>query len=254
MLAAFRIANDSQPLEARREYYFNEFAKTHAFRENAAKLYAELPGKPRTFRAAAEALKNFGMMDELRQLIDVHVKNHPQDEYLHLYRAELHLNDEEFDLADKAFTKAFAAIHDQALENRFHYNRLRARFNLGEVMSAYREIGPRGLTFQQLAGMCWYDKNADELETLIDAHARRDPGDPELVMYGWRAAILAKRFDEAGKKAKAADLKNPAPTRNFARSFLYDMIDCGHVVEGYRHAPDPAEALAIIVSEYPHSN
>lgn len=244
-LAAFGEAVALQDFEARREHYFTEFARSVTYRDQALEMYGASTDKPRSFRALGDALKNAGRMEELKELIDLHVKEHPKDEYLAIYQAEIHLRDEKFAEADKAFTRGFAVIQDPAVQNRFSYSRVRARYQTGDVLGAYRDIGPQSATFQQLANSCWLDKKADDLANLVALHAKNDPGDHQLQRARWRSHILNKQFDEAGKVLRS--IKDPI--RLDVQDFLFDMVDAGHAVEGYRQAPEPAEAVDILVTD-----
>ena len=189
-------------------------------------------------------------MDDVRHLVDEHVKKHPKDDFVCLYRG-MHLRNEEFKLADREFTKAFAAINDFALLERFRYSRVRARYLTGDVLGIHRDM-PRHETFRQLADSSWFDKKAEDLAKLVDAHGKADPDDGQLPRYRWRMHILAKRFDEASKIVKAAVGKNNErfdADRFLADGFIYDMLDNGFIVEAYRHAPDPSQAQVILVAE-----
>ena len=257
-LESFRAAVELQEFAGRRDHYYAEFAKSIALHDHALEAYAKLPDRIRSFRALGEALKIYGRMDELRELLDLHRKNHAQDGYTYFFQAELHLRNEEFDHANRAFADGMAALknlqpeaRDLAMEDRFRDSRVRARYETGDVLGAYRDIGPQNATFQQLASSCWFDKKAKELGNLIEAHVKNDPNDPDLKRYTWRVKILDKRFDDAGKALKAALGGNPPNEQNryLVDDFLFDMIDGGLLLEAYRQAPDPSAALDLLASE-----
>ncbi len=254
--AALRTALAIQDFEPRREFYYTEFARTVVFRDQAVPAYRALPDQARSFRTLGEALKFAFKIDDLQELIAVHVKNQPQDPFVHLFQAEVHLHDEQYKLADQAFTKAFAAIGDPAVQDRYRFNRIRARYELGDILGAYRDIGPQRLAFKQLADACWLDRKPAELKALVAAHEANDPIDGQLPRFQWRVAIHDKRFDAAAKTFKAALANNFGgnPDRLLLQDFLFDMIDAGHALEGYRRAADRREALDIIAADLAHAH
>ena len=132
-------------------------------------------------------------MDDLQQLIARHMKRLPKDSYLQLYQAEIYLRDERYELADRAFTSAFATIKDPGVEARFRHARVNARYQSGDVVGAYRDIGPHREVFQQLAGQCWADKKADDLAKLIEVHIKNEPDDSGVANYRWRVKITGEK-------------------------------------------------------------
>jgi hypothetical protein len=244
-LKSFMTATALPGFGVKRDQYYNDYAAAVVQRDFGLQAYGRLPDADAAFRALANALLNAMRLDELRQLMDRHATARPLDPYVQLYRAELDAREDRFEQANKGFTKAFAVINDPATENRFRHQRVQVRYQVGDVLGAYRDIPPRGSTFQQLANLCWFNKKADELAKLVEAHAQNDAGDPELRRFRWRAKILAKRYDEAGAVLKEA-LDQKAGERNLQNDFLYDMIDSGLIVEGYRHAPDRSAAIDTI--------
>ena len=247
-LTSFREAVSLQDFEGRLDTYFIEFARSMALHDNAQRMYAEVPQKVRSFRALSEALTNSGRVEDVEELMALHVKQHPDDPYVALYQAEVHLRAENYEQANKAFALGFAKIADQAVQNRFRWSRVRARYQTGDVLGAYRDIGPHNTVFQQLADSCWHDKKAAELAQLVEAHTKNDPGDPLLRRTRWRVPILGKQFAKAGKLLRAAlpDKEKESEYRFLTQDFLFDMANAGHGLEGYRLAPDPAEAFDIL--------
>jgi len=250
-LASFRQAVKLQLDGPRREYYATEFVRAMAAHDHAAEVYEAMTNPSEAFRAIAESLKNTGRMDELQQLIHLHAKKNPDDAYLHLYQAEIHLREEKFALADSTFAKAFANINDLGLEDRFRMDRVRARYQTGDFLGAYREFPPQRMTFPQVAELCWLDKKYDDLQKLIDLHAKNDEVDPQLARYRTRLDFAHKRFEEAGNKLKATLGPNlpKEQSRQLMQSFLIDAVDAGHALEAYRQCPHPELALELLADD-----
>jgi Flp pilus assembly protein TadD len=251
-ILGFHNALVFQAQEMRHEHYYREFATVLVAHDRGLLAYSRGKDRPHMFRALGEAMHASARTDDLQQLIDLHAKTHPNDAYLHLYKAVLHVRDDEFAQADAAFTKAFKLINDDGVRIRFRIDRVRARYHTGDVLGAYRDNTPAGQTFSQLLELCWHDKNGADLAKLIDAHVKVDAGDPQLARGRWRQKILEKRYDEASKIAdRAAADRVPAgdPDLSSMESFLYDMIDARAAAEAYRHASNKERALEIIAAD-----
>lgn len=247
-VASLRLALANQQLDFRRDIYYAEFARNVVFRDQASAAYNGLPDRQRAFRALAEELRLAFKMDDMHDLVDLHARAFPKDPFLDLYRAEAQLQNEQFALADKSFARAFAAIDDLAVLDRHRPSWRRARYQTGDILGAYRDIGPAQLAFQQLADACWFDKKLDDLKKLVDRHAEMDPFDPLLPRYRWRLAIHEKRLDDAQNlfRAEIGKAAGAEGLRTVRQNFLFDMIDAGQVLEAYRRADHAESALEII--------
>jgi LSD1 subclass zinc finger protein len=251
-LASFKTALECQDLDARREIYFSEFARNVVLRDQALPAYHGLPDRQRAFRALGEELRLAFKLDDLQELVDLHAKNQPKDPYVLLFRADLHLRDEQYALADRNFTMAIAAINDPVVTERYRNNRIRARYELGDVLGAYRDIGPQRMAFQQLADSCWFDKKTAELKKLVDVHAENDAFDTQLPRNRWRLALHDKQLDVATKAFRASHDQaiGVDAKRHVMQDFLFDANDAGQALEGYRRAGDPHLALEIIAANF----
>ncbi|HZZ80913.1 MAG TPA: tetratricopeptide repeat protein, partial [Gemmataceae bacterium] len=254
-LASLRVALAQQAFDARRDFYYAEFARCIVSRDLTMQVYAKLPDSRRAFRALGDELKLSGKFEDLPALIAEHVKKWPRDPQVLLFQGDLQLRDEQYALADKSYTKAFAEINDPPVLERYRFNRINARYLAGDVLGAYHAIGPQRLCFQQLANACWYDKKMAELKLLVEAHDKNDAIDPQLTRFRWRLAIFDKRFNDAGKSLRSVFGRNVGndPDRRLIEDFLYDMIDTGNVLEGYQRCPDRQLALEIIMTDLSRS-
>jgi hypothetical protein len=248
---AFRTALKLQTLAGRREFYYAEFAKVLVLQDNVVQVYPKLPEPALAFRSLALALKNPYRLDELQELIDLRVKEQADDTYVPLYQAELYVREEQFALAEKIYAAALPKIKDAQLLETLRPNRVLVRYQTGNVLGAYREIGPRGATFQQLADLCWRDKKTDDLIALVEAHAKNDAQDPKLFKYRWRAKVRQGKFDEVGAIFKAAlEAKQGEQERKqLSDDFFFDMIDANQAVVAYRYAINPTEAFGLMFTD-----
>jgi predicted Zn-dependent protease len=213
--------------------------------------YPKMPEPTLAFRSMALALKNAFRLDDLQDLIDLHTEKHADDAYLSLFRAELYARDERFDLAEKAYAAALAKVNDAQYLDAFRANRVLVRYRTGDVLGAYRQIGPSRPTFLQLADLCWYDKKTDDLVALVDAHAKNDAQDPKLVQYRWRAKIRRGDIDDAAAimKAALAAIKDADERKRLNEDFVFDLIDSNQALAAYRHSINPADALSLMMND-----
>jgi tetratricopeptide (TPR) repeat protein len=253
-LASFGAALELQPVEARRREYYHEFAKVLAFRDHAVAAYAQLPDIDLAFLALAAALRQNGKNDDLNELVERHAVKRPKDPVILLYKADALVQEEKFVEASKAYAASFARITDEIVLGAHRHSYVLARYRTGDLVGAYRDIPPRQSTFDQLAQLCWADRKADELQRLVDAHARSDAGDPALNRARWRIHILKGRFAEAGKLVKRAPMDPAENNRIVLEDFIFDMIELNHPVEAYRHCPDRALAFDILGQEWNGAN
>src|SRR5207249_4407540 len=60
---------------------------------------------------------------------------------------------------------------------RYRPGLFRARVKAGKAADTYREFGPGARTFEELAALCLEEKDAKQLQALIDAHRQARPDD-----------------------------------------------------------------------------
>ncbi len=228
-----------------RQEYERQFLKAMASGGHHSKAYAVASARREAFRfLAADAVKHYPL-DELKKLVSTHTQKDASDPLLPLYQAELLVREERYELADKAFTKALAMHPDAETLQTFRASRVLARYRTGKVMAAYREIGPREETFTQLADLLFQDERDDQLQALLDAHAKDLPGSVDLARYRYRLLIRRNKTAEGVALFKSTLSKPNAKDRRseLVSEFLWDMVGAGKLVEGYRSAPDAVEAF-----------
>ncbi len=213
--------------------------------------YPILPNPREAFRfLAAESVKRY-RTDELTRLVAAHQKKDPGDPLLPFYQAEVYVRQQRYPLADKTFALALAGSVDAETVKSFRGSRVLARYHTGQTMSAYQNIGPRQETFAQLASLCYYDKDAGQLQALLEEHARSDPNGIDLLQYRYRLKFLQNQPAEGIALFKSL-LSRPLLAKKrseLVNSFLYDVAGTGKVVEGYRVAPDAGHAYQVLAEQ-----
>lgn len=225
--------------------YERHFLKAMASGGHYSKAYAVATRTREAFRfLAAEAAKRY-RLDELKQLMSAHARKEAADPLLALYQAELSVRTGEYEKADKAFAAALARRPDAETLKTFRASRVLARYHSGQTMSAYRDIGPREETFTQLAMLLFQDNLDDQLQNLLDAHAKDFPNSVEMLRFCYRLLVRRNKTAEgiALFKSTLAKAKDKEKRSQLASEFLWDMMAAGKLVQGYQAAPNAAEAF-----------
>ena len=242
---SLKSALGKQTEEQQRLEYERHFLKAMASAGHYRKAYAVATRTREAFRfLAAEAAKRY-QLDKLKQLLSAHTQKEAEDPLLALYRAEIQVRTGEYEKADKAFTAALARRPDAETLQTFRASRVLARYHSGQVMSAYRDIGPREETFTQLATLLFEDDRDDQLQDLLDAHAKDFPNSIEMLRFRYRLLVRRNKTAEgiALFKSTLAKAKEKEKRSQLASEFLWDMLAAGKLMQGYQAAPSAAEAF-----------
>lgn len=242
---SFQSALRKQPDKPQRQEYETHFLSVMAAGGHISKAYAAATDARQAFRLlAAEAVKHY-RIEELKLLAAAHAGKHADDPLLPLYQAEIHVREGQYEKADRAFTEALARHPDPEVLITFRASRVRARYHVGQAMSAYRDIGPREQTFEQLAALFFQDEKDADLLKLLDAHAKQVPDSLEGVRFRYRLLIRQNKtaegvalFQSALSKAKTEQKRSV-----LVSEFLWDMLAVEKLLEGYRAAPNAEEAF-----------
>ncbi len=116
--------------------------------------------------------------------------------WLECYRGELLLMRGDATGAQKHFG---AALAQGARDDKYFFRAGldRARVAAGQVVAAYEENRPRMHVFEDLAAVCVTEKNARQLEALIDAHRKAALDAPDLPYWEVDARWLNKEYEAA---------------------------------------------------------
>src|SRR5262249_41917061 len=151
--------------------------------------YSAAPDARQAFPRLAAELKKTWARDQMRRLLAAHARNHIDDPMLHLYRGELYIMEGQYRQAEDSFKAALKRGAAAAVLAPVRASRVLVRFHTGGAISAHADIGPREATFVQLVNLCLSDQNHEQLEALLDAHARTDPDDPALPRHRYRLRL-----------------------------------------------------------------
>lgn len=170
------------------------------------------------FRALADRLTgdiedDDGDVDELAAALDAVVAEHrkadPGDPWLDYVSGRLHERGKRFEEADRKFAAVAARLPAPAVgpplpdtfprddHSTLRFARTYCWFRLGKGLAAYHEFGGDRERFNQLAHLYEGESDAEGLEQLVAAHAKRDPADPEVMYFRAGAHWLAKRYEDA---------------------------------------------------------
>src|SRR5207249_1920180 len=105
--------------------------------------------------------------------------------------------------------------------------------------------------FAQLASLMFFDRKDDQLQALLDEHAKAAPNDPELLRYSFRLKVRRNKFDEAITLFRTALARQTRKDQRHLTlaEFLSDMAEAGKPLEGYRAAPDAVEAFEVLAED-----
>lgn len=192
--------------DAKRETEFlSRFAGEMAQRHRPGVAYAVLPDKyaERGFRALAEAIEEEFDVDtaeaqkDLESLLSAHRKKKPDDVWLAYFEAVLLRAQGHYDGAEKCLADAMKRVSDDNDRERFRWLRVDNLAAAGRIADAYRTVGPRRKTFDQLAGRLYRVEDVPALTELIASHAQEDATDPNLSLYRGQAHFRKKEYEAA---------------------------------------------------------
>lgn len=237
--------------EERRKQLVSDFLLDMTDAGRGVEGYAAAPDAREAFAIVAEELLGQGRKDDFRKLLDAHRRRHPDDPALPLYSAELHLGEKAWDKAAQVLKDSLPRAPDD-LRKRYQPVYLRAMYQAGRGLQAYQESESRSEAFAQLAGLLALDKKGAELDALVAAHRPHAGDDPEAAFFEARAKALQGKAAEGAAPLERACRKQPADFRrkDYVRQFVLDLADAGKGLEGYRAAPDKAEAFRVLAGEY----
>ncbi len=241
----FKSALARQPDEDKRKHYCDGFVKAMASVGKLEDAYTAVPDARSAFPVlVAEALKHY-RLDQLKRLTAVHAQKFADDPLLPWCQAAVQVSERRYALADKTYAAALAKPPDDETLGLFRYSRVQARYQTGQILSAYRDIGPRGETFSQLANLCLQEERYDQLQLLLDVHATDEPESIEALQFRLRLLCRQDKVPDAIALFKMA-LAKPLPMEQcpvVVSVLLYEAAEAGKSLEAYRAAPDAKAAF-----------
>jgi predicted Zn-dependent protease len=232
--ALFQKATAAMPDGKVRQDYVREFLFDMIEAGGALAAYQVAPDWRQAFALMAGELLNDGDGDGLQALIAAHRQNQPRDPWIPFYTAELHVNAQKYDQADREFGAARAGLTDEQGRERARWRQVWVRCQAGKWQSAYEEIGPRPATFNQLAEQFVQDSDRARLTTLLALHRRHAPEDPKLP--AWEAASAWLAGDDATtvrllQKHRDVVSTDPRWRFQFAHRLLRGLVRLGRLEE-----------------------
>jgi tetratricopeptide (TPR) repeat protein len=209
----FRTAVGRVPSEKRSAHVYR-FLNAMTAAGKTLDGYRAAPDPTEAFRHLASVLLDddeAGDTDELGELMTAHRARKPEDPWLDYYEGLLRLNnDDDPTAAETVLAAGIVKVTSDDDREAFRSALVGARLRAGNGLSAYRDLGPRKATFNQLAQAFALDRKADDLGKLLAAHRANDAADADLpawqAEYHWlrceyaeAAAVLMAHRDLADK-------------------------------------------------------
>lgn len=206
----------------------------------AVEAYQSAPDPGQAFNLIApDLLRRFSVFP-LAQLVQLHEKKSPGDPSLPFYRGAILASKGEYDLAQKEFETGTKNPSREVDLELFRQSRVSVLYHLGRSIQALEGIAPRQETFAHLAFLALEDENYRELQTLLDAQAKADPGSAEVLRYSFRMHIRQKNLDRGIELFQQAvrQQQNAQEQQVLRDQFIGDMIAAGAVVRAYEAFSD----------------
>ncbi len=156
------------------------------------RAYREADDPSFAFRYIADSLVFAADIDALRELVDVHEQAHPNDLWYQYYQGEVRTLEGAHHSAAEAFA-AGATSPDPELRSACRYRLITSLYLSGELVDAYRTVGPRRETARQLYDHCRSRDDLEGLVALLEVHRASDPEDPALPL--WDADVAWLHYD-----------------------------------------------------------
>ncbi len=144
--------------------------------------YRAAPDKAAALETLAYRLVADKKEKELAALLEEHGKGQPEDPVSQHFRGELFLLRGDAKQAESCFTAALAKSSPQG-KWRPRHALFRLRVKAGKAVSAYQEFEPGTVTFESLANLCLQEKDAKQLQALIEVHRQAKPDDQTLAVW-----------------------------------------------------------------------
>ncbi len=247
-VASFQSALAKQIDKVKRGQLIAEFLTCTVEAGKPLEGYRAAPDAKDAFLILARLLNAEDRLDELRALIEAHVRANLGDPWIAYYLGELHLRDKQW---QKAADSLGLAMIQGSKEQRQSFRRsyVYSMYKCGRAIRAYRLAEPRETSFAQLADLMVKDKNGAALEELVQTH-RANTADGALLLYREsRAKLLQNQLKEATELFVQAYFKDKLEFRrnNEVHAFLSAMMEEGHLLDGWRAVPDRSSAFNAIM-------
>ncbi len=185
-------ALEAQTQEYQRRSYASQYLAAMDEAGRGLEGYRAVPDKAAAFDILAARWLRAKKDKELTALLDEQGKEHAAEPIWQYYTGELQLQQGDAAAATKSFAAALART-PAPQDWRYRNGLYRARIKLGQVTAVYKLFGPD--TFSQLAGLCRENKDAKQLQALIDAHRQAKPDDAQLPVWDLEVLWLNRDYE-----------------------------------------------------------
>ena len=206
--------------DADRYVFYRQYVVTSLKAGDALATYAECPNRTLGFSLIAPELLAKRKFAALDALLARHAREVPGDLEIYRVRARRYEAEDNYVPADKAYAEGMAACSTEKERATFRWRWVDLRYRHGDVLGAYRDIGPDAEVFEQLAWRLRTDKKADLLAQLINVYT---PGhERETRLSFWRAQLQFLRKDYAACIQAVQEAKGPLMED---RQYAYSTTD-----------------------------
>lgn len=197
-----------------------------------------------SFEELAGQLQWREQFDILRQLVELHRQQHPEDALGSYYAGRLALHDERFDDADRLLSDAWAGLDaDDFHRYQVRSARVDLRIAAGRALEAYGEVPPARETFEQLAAYFTAEQDLAALDDLIRLRRQDAPDDTEPLY--WQVNSRFRQHDYAGVlkivaplDPDVADAFQPYRRREWDSMHLRSLLRSDHGADAVEFARD----------------
>jgi hypothetical protein len=186
-----RKAFEKETAEHRRRAYLTDFLHEMEGQGLALDGYRAAPDRTAAFEMLAAMLIDRKKDKELAALVEEHGRGGAGDPLLGYYRGELYLLRGEAEKAEKEFA-GYAAKAPPEEQWRAGLGLRRARVKAGKAAEACREGKGELDVFEALAFLCLQEKDARQLQGLIDAQRKARPDTVSLAVLELEVRWLTK--------------------------------------------------------------
>ncbi len=251
--AEFASAMTAPPDDQARERFRAQRVAARVLAGKGMSAYADIGPRQATFVQLAELFSQRNDGKQLDTLIAAHRKNEPADPKLPLWEADARWIAKDYAAVAKLLQEhRAAAAADRQHAGKLPYRLIRSLVHLkrdDDVRKEVEALARGGATDRQqmtfLLGDLVAARETEAVDTLAEALRKAAPDDPETFLALARARMLRQQTAEASTllREALARQKDAGKRQNYVSSFLFDTLDAGRPLEGYRAAPDGVAAF-----------
>jgi tetratricopeptide (TPR) repeat protein len=196
--ALVQKAVQKQAIEWRRTRYTNRYLWAMEETDQALPAYRTAADKSAAFEVLAARLMQLKKDKELATLLEEHGKTHGDEPSCQFYTGELHLLHNDAKQAEPHLAAALAKCPPLS-QYRYRAELMLARVKAGNAVAAYRDANAGPTPLESVAGLCVQEKDAKQLQAVLEIHRQAHPDDPNLTMWDLEVLWLNHDFEGALK-------------------------------------------------------